>query len=115
MTEKYAAIERVARERRVETIIANVCRSTAPEMQDFAQMVYLALLEKDDDLILRLDRTGKMDYYIASIVKRQWNTGHSAFRDAYTKYQRKAGDDDPDEQRIADDDWMDKPRIERGG
>lgn len=115
MTEKYAVIERVARERRVETIIANVCRSGAPEMRDFAQMIYLALLEKDDDIILRLEATGKMDCYIAAMVKRQWNTGHSAFRDAFTKYQRKAGDNEIGNLRIVDDEWFDKPRIERGG
>lgn len=115
MTEKYAIIERIARERRVETIIANVCRSDAPEMQDFAQMIYLALLEKDDELILRLDRQGQLDYYITAMVSRQWNTDHSAFRDLFTKYQRKAGDDDVERQRVQDDDWWDKPKIERGG
>ena len=115
MTEKYAIIERIARERRVETIISNVCRSNAPEMQDFAQMIYLALLEKDDTLIVRLDKRGQMDYYITAMVKRQWNTDHSAFRDLFTKYQRKAGDEDVDKQGVADDDFFDKPRIERGG
>lgn len=115
MTEKYAIIERIARERRVETIIANVCRSDAPEMQDFAQMIYLALLEKDDELILRLDRRNSLDYYIAAMVSRQWNTDHSAFRDLFSKYQRKAGDTDVETQYVEDDDFWDKPRIARGG
>lgn len=112
---KYRIVEQVAKERRVEGIIANVCRCDAPEMQDFAQMIYLALLEKDDELIERLWDRGQMDYYITAMVKRQWNTDHSAFRDLFTKYQRKAGDEDVDKQGVADDDWMDKPRIERGG
>lgn len=112
---KYLIIERVAKERRVETIIANVCKSNAPEMQDFAQMIYLALLEKDDEIIERLDARGNLDYYIAAMVKRQWNTDHSAFRDAFSKYSRKAGDNDVTKQSIEDDDFWDKPKIERGG
>ena len=113
---KYDIVEQVARERRVERIIGNICRSDAPEMQDFAQMIYLALLTKDDELIERLWDGGKMDYYIAAMVQRQWNTDHSAFRDAFTKYQRKAGDYDVNGLRlIDDDDFWDKPKIERGG
>lgn len=115
MTEKYAIIERIARERRVEEIIANVCKSDAPEMQDFAQMIYLALLEKDDALIVRLDKRRQLDYYIVAMVSRQWNTDHSAFRDLFTKYQRKVEDGYPIWTKEDEDDWMDKPKIERGG
>ena len=112
---KYDIVEAVARDRRVERIIANVCRSDAPEMHDFAQMVYLALLEKDDALIERLHDRGQMDYYITAMVSRQWKTQHSAFRDLFGKWQRRAGDREPEAFGGADDDWWDKPKIERGG
>lgn len=112
---KYRIVEQAAKERRVEGIIANVCHSDAPEMQDFAQMIYLALLEKEDELVERLHDRGQLDYYIAAMVQRQWNTDHSAFRDAFSKYSRKAGDNDVTKQSIEDDDFWDKPKIERGG
>lgn len=112
---KYDIVEQVARGRRVENIIANVCRSSAPEMQDFAQMIYLALLEKEDVLIERLHDRGQLDYYIAAMVRRQWNTDHSAFRDLFSKYSRKAGDAEPEKVGGADDDYFDKPKIARGG
>ena len=112
---KYRIVEQVAKERRVEGIIANVCHSDAPEMQDFAQMIYLALLEKEDELIERLHDRGQMDYYIAAMVQRQWNTDHSAFRDLFYKWQSKAGDREPEAFGGADDDYFDKPKIERGG
>lgn len=116
MARKYDIVEQVARERRVERIIENICRSDAPEMADFAQMIYLALLTKDDSVIERLWDSGKIDYYIVAMVQRQWNTGHSAFRDAFTKWQRKAGDYDVNGLRIVeDDDYWDRPKIERGG
>ena len=120
---KYDIVEQVARERRVEGIIRNVCNAGPefrPELGDFAQMIYLALLEKDDALIERLWDAGKLDYYIVAMVQRQWYTGHSAFRDLFTKYQRKCGDlgaegFDCNRDDIFADDYFDKPRIERGG
>lgn len=115
MSRKYDIVEQLARGHVVEEIIANVCRSDAPEMQDFAQMIYLALLEKDDALIERLWDRRQVRYYIAAMVSRQWNTDHSAFRDLFGKYQRKAGDREPEAFGGADDDYFDKPKIARGG
>ena len=56
-----------------------------------------------------------MDYYIAAMVQRQWATSHSAFRDLFYKWQTKAGDREPEAFGGADDDYFDKPKIERGG
>ena len=95
-------------------VIAGLTIHTRPEE------IYLALLEKDDALIERLWDAGKLDYYIVAMVQRQWYTGHSAFRDLFTKYQRKCGDlgaegFECNRDDIFADDYFDKPRIERGG
>lgn len=116
---KYDIVEQVARERRVEGIIANVTNGGQrfrPELADFAQMIYLALLEKDDALIERLHDRGQLDYYITAMVTRQWYTHHSAFRDLFTKFGLKHGDFQPEDfDSIDEDEYFDKPKIERGG
>lgn len=117
MSRKYDIVGQAAWDRVVEGIIANVTKGGArfrPELQDFAQMIYLALLEKDDALIERLHDRGQLKYYITAMVTRQWYTGHSAFRDAFSKYQWKVGDFLAEGFTVVDEDeYWNKQRIER--
>ena len=87
---KEQIIEQIARERRVEQIVANICKCDTPETNDLAQMVYLFLLEKPSETICGFWERGELNFLIVRMVKNNWETDHSAFRDLYTKYTRKA-------------------------
>lgn len=89
---KYEIIDRIARERRVEQMIENICKHSAPEMKDLAQMVYLAILEKPEETIVGFWERQEINFYLIRIIKNQWQTEHSPFRDMFTRYARKAKD-----------------------
>ena len=108
-------IERLARERVVEQMIANICRRPdLPEMADFAQMVYLALLTKPSDKIERAYEEGWLPFMIVRIIRNNWFTNHSAFRDLFRKYQLRAAELD-ENMRVYEQDPFDRPSRERGG
>lgn len=78
-------IERLAYLKRVEQIIRNVAHTSrlAPELQDLAQMVYVALLRYDPEKIVDLWESDAMDYFIVRIVMNQYRSGDSTFRDTF--------------------------------
>lgn len=87
---KNEIIGELARGRKVEKIIASGTDLREPEASDLAQIVYLALLEKPEPVIIEGYVKGWLDFYVTRIIMNQWATNHSTFRDLYTKYQRKA-------------------------
>lgn len=91
---KYEIIEKVARARMAEVFIAKICRKMEgrPELDDFAQIIYLALLQKPDETIQKAYAEGWLPFLVRAMVVRQYNTSHSTFRDLFTKYGRRAVD-----------------------
>lgn len=85
---KNEIVEQMAREGRVETLVAVLCNREASELRDLAQMVYLALLSKPDKYIEGIWQRGEMNYYLVRIIKNQFFSNHSPFRDTYTRYSR---------------------------
>lgn len=87
---KREIIERIAQERRVEQMVERICGSGRPELQDLAQIVYVALLGKPDETIVKSWEEGWINFLLIRIIKNQWQTGHSTFRDLFTKYSKRA-------------------------
>lgn len=81
-------VEALGRERRVERMIQNITRShtLTPDLQDLAQIVYLALLEYDEDKVVDLWETDSLNFFLARIIMNQWRSSHSPFRDSITKF-----------------------------
>lgn len=81
-------VERVARERRVEKFIMNVARASrlAPDLEDLAQMVYLALLTYDADKIVDLWEHDELGYFIARIILNQYRSVDSPWRDTFHRH-----------------------------
>jgi hypothetical protein len=52
--DKYGVVEILAREQRVERLVQVICKVTSPILADLAQVIYLALLEYDNDKIVEL-------------------------------------------------------------
>ena len=72
-------VEALARERRVETLVKNVCKTSGPDMGDLAQIVYLALLQTPAPLLNDLVENGQMDFYAVRIIKNQYYGRKSRF------------------------------------
>ena len=77
-------IEKLAEGRHVERIVQNVAHAKAldADLRDLCQMVYLFLLEYDEDKIVDLWECDALGYFIARIVCNQFRTNKSAFRRA---------------------------------
>lgn len=67
---KHEIIAQVGRERRVEQIVARISgRDTlTPDLQDLAQMVYVTLLEYDEDKIVDLWESAALNFLIVRLV-----------------------------------------------
>lgn len=86
-------IDRIARERRVETMIENIAKQPlAAELKDLAQMVYLVLLEYDETKLADLWENDQINFFIARIILNQYRSSNSQFHKLYRKYERKAED-----------------------
>ena len=88
-------IARMARERRVETMIENIAKcALTPDLKDLSQMVYLILLEYDDTKLRDLWEHGQMNFFIARIILNQYRSTNSPYYKLFRKYARKAEDID---------------------
>lgn len=91
MGNKSEIIASLAKERMVEKMIENISHQTlSSDLQDLAQMVYLILLEYDEDKILELDRLGQMRFFVARIIINQFRSSNSPFHTIYRKFKDKS-------------------------
>ena len=79
---KTEIIDTIARQRLVEKICS---KFKIDYRDDLSQMVYLCLLEKDDELIEQLWDNKQLNFYIASIVKTQVCSTTSTYYRLYAK------------------------------
>lgn len=83
---KREIIAAFAQERGVETIVMNIAHSAlTDDLRDLVQMVYVILLETDEDKIQDLDARGQMNFFVARIVCNQFRSGHSPWHDLIRK------------------------------
>ena len=86
-------IDQLARERRVETMLANIAKKpVSGTLEDLCQMVYLILLEYDDAKIEDLWENGQMNFFIARILINQYKSTNSPFYKLFRKYESKCQD-----------------------
>ena len=86
-------IDQLARERRVETMLANIAkRPVSGTLEDLCQMVYLILLEYDGAKIEDLWENGQINFFIARILLNQYKSSNSPFYKLFRKYESKCQD-----------------------
>ena len=79
-------IEQLAREKRVETMLANIAKKpVSGTMEDLCQMVYLILLEYDDAKIMDLWDNGQINFFLARILLNQYRSTNSPFYKLFRK------------------------------
>lgn len=74
-------IAELARERAVETLCRNIAGGSenASDLQDLSQMVYLILLDYDEEKLHDLYETGALPFFIVRIIIRQVRSDTSAY------------------------------------
>ena len=95
-------IERIARERCVERMASAVCESNAPEVSDLAQEVYLILLGKDPDWVVKAYEAGWLGFWLLNCVKKKWR-GEGRFRTTFVTWRQRAVPLNAEVLNLADD------------
>lgn len=101
---KHHIIEELSQNKKVEELISNITKAPpTDDEEDLAQDIYLALLEKDDELIEQLHRDNQLIFFITRMLLNNLRSVTSPY---YYKYQRytlnkNTLDDNPD--RVEDD------------
>lgn len=72
-------IDTIARERLVERLAANICKTSRPDIDDLSQYVYEALLTDDEDKIVDLYQNGQLVFFIVRIIQNQYFSTTSAY------------------------------------
>lgn len=86
-------VERLAREKMVEAMVENIARQPLDaDLRDLAQMVYLILLEYDEDKLIDLYEHGQIRFFVARVIINQYRSVNSPFYKLFRKYARKAED-----------------------
>lgn len=82
---KYEIINTLAKEKKIEKFINNTAKTSAPELDDLAQDIYVYLLEYDDEKITGMYERNELDFFIARMIVNQYISTSSPF---YTKYKK---------------------------
>lgn len=83
---KQSIINKIAQDRMVETIVANVAKDTTDEdLTDLCQDIYLALMEKDEETIEDLYINKQLNFYVTRMVINNIDSSTSRYFYNYKK------------------------------
>jgi len=84
-------VERLARAKRVEDIVARVCRNCpdTSALGDLSQMVYIVLLTYEAEKVVDLWERGQLNFFIARVVLNQYRSKNSPFYHALREFSQK--------------------------
>ena len=86
---KTEIIETIAQERMVETMVQNIAHeslSVNADLSDLCQMVYMILLEYDEDKLQDLWEHHQMRFFLARIIVNQYRSSYSPFHVIFRKF-----------------------------
>lgn len=93
MATKYSIVETLGKERRVETMLTNIAHhAMTSDLEDLAQMVYLILLEYDEEKIIDLWENNQINFFIARVILNQYRSSNSPFHALFRKYRDRCDD-----------------------
>lgn len=86
---KAEIIETIAQERMVETMVQNIAHQALnadADLADLCQMVYLILLEYDEDKLQDLWEHNQIRFFLARIIVNQYRSSNSPFHAIFRKF-----------------------------
>lgn len=95
---KQDIIENLAKSRTIEVFAKKFCKS--PYVDDLCQDLYIALLEKPDDLIIELYEKKELIYYIRKMLRLNINSTTSPFYSKYEKFRKKSNNIEDEKNKI---------------
>ena len=95
-------VNEIARKRLVETMVQNIAhQSLTADLRDLCQMIYLILLEYDEDKLQDLWKHNQINFFLARIIINQFRSSNSPFHTTFRKFQERSAD-------ITGMDWTDE-------
>lgn len=84
---KNDLIEKLAKERLVETIVSNIAKSADCDdtLKDLSQEIYLDLLSKDEEKIVNLYETNQIRFFVVRMVTNNLFSKNSPYYQVFRK------------------------------
>lgn len=100
--DKMSIISEIAKKKVVETMVKNVTyKPLNDDTKDLVQMVYLILLEYDEEKLKDLWLNNQINFFLARIIINQFRSKNSPFHTIFRKFQERSTD-------ITGMDWIDE-------
>lgn len=95
-------VNEIATRKMVESMVQNIAhQSLTADLKDLSQMIYLILLEYEEEKIVDLWNNNQMQFFLARIIINQFRSSNSPFHTIYRKFQERSCD-------ITGMDWNDE-------
>ena len=82
---KNEVVEIIAKEKVVETAIANIAKTNSDTLKDLSQNIYLDLLSKDEEKIINLYETNQLRFFIVRMILNNLFSKNSPFYQTFKK------------------------------
>lgn len=82
---KNEVVNIIAKERMVETAIANIAKTNSDVLNDLSQNIYLDLLEKDEQKIVKLYEANQIRFFIVRMILNNLFSKNSPFYQTFRK------------------------------
>lgn len=82
---KNEIISIIAKERMVETAIANIAKTNSDVLNDLSQNIYLDLLEKDEQKIVKLYESNQIRFFVVRMILNNLFSKNSPFYQTFKK------------------------------
>ena len=76
---KNEVVSIIAKEKVVEQIVSNIAKSSDDLLNDLSQEIYLDLLEKDEDKIVKLYESNQIRFFITRMIINNLHSTNSPF------------------------------------
>ena len=75
----------IAKEKMVETAIANIAKTNSDVLNDLSQNIYLDLLEKDEQKIVKLYEDNQIRFFVVRMILNNLFSKNSPFYQTFKK------------------------------
>ena len=82
---KNEVVSIIAKEKVVEQIVSNIAKSADDLLNDLVQEIYLDLLQKDEDKIVKLYESNQIRFFVVRMVTNNLFSKNSPFYQTFKK------------------------------